>query len=203
MSSLSSLFPHLSVSEERSRREPDESLLENQPFLPQGLMNPITYFSAQMSREAGVWTEAMSQEQTAYALAQVSAASVLPPLLDLADGNALLDYHVKLRDHLDSALVAELAAVLATRGQEFHWNRVDVTVFSSVIGWGVAACIDTTDKAETLYLRYANSLAAEFFIAGRAADMPRSRLAMQEALYERVDILLEQTRIRTWYWLAG
>jgi hypothetical protein len=74
-------------------------------------------------------------------------------------------------------------------------------VYASVIGAGVAACIDTTPGDETLYLRYATTLAAELFVAGRTTDMPRSQLFLQTALYERVDILLEQMRVRTWYWL--
>jgi hypothetical protein len=196
------VFPRYLVAEERQKRPSSESLLENQPFLHQGLMNPIGYRTAQLAREAGKWADMMDNEQTAYALAQVSAANILPPLVDLEDGNALLEYCVTLRDHLDGALVDELVSILDMRAAEFHWSRVEATVYASVIGAGVAACIDTTRTAERLYLRYANTLAAEFFVAGRAAEMPRSRLFLQTALHERLDTLLQQTRTRTWFWLS-
>jgi hypothetical protein len=200
-SSNFTFWPHLLPSQDSQRPTKGDSLLENQPFLEVSSMNPVDRFVARLTREQGQWTDAMPAEQTAFALAQVSAATILPPLVDLDNGNALLDYRVFLRDHLDPALISELVCVLDTRGQEFHWGQVDATVYASVIGAGVAACIDTAPENETLYLRYATTLAAELFVAGRTTEMPRSQLFLQTALYERVDILLEQMRIRTWYWL--
>ncbi len=204
MSALNPNFqPHLLISEERATPRQHDSLLECQPFLEASSMNPVDRFAVRLGREQGIWENTLSKEQTAFALAGVSAAAILPPLVDLDNGNEMLDYHVCLGDYLDSALISELVNVLDTQGLEFHWTQIDATVYASAIGAGVAACIDVTSGQETLSLRYASALAEELYYAGRTASLPRSRLFLQTALYERVDALLEQMRVRTWLWLIG
>ena len=64
-------------------------------------MRPLDRFTTNLSREQGAWANALSKEQTAYALAQVSAANILPSLVELDTGYALLEYAVRLRDHMD------------------------------------------------------------------------------------------------------
>jgi hypothetical protein len=201
LSSSLSFRPHLLVSEERQRTAAADSTMDNQPFLQDSQMNPVDRFTMRLAREQGVWEETLSKEQTAFALAGVSAATILPPLTELEDGDALLDYRVRLRDYLDPSLIRELAAVLNACGQEYHWGRVDATAYASVIGAGVAVCIDVEQGNETLYLRYASTLVDKLHTA-RAAELPRSQLFLQTTLFERIDTLLEQTRTRTWYWLV-
>ena len=146
---------------------------------------------------------AATAEQVAFALSQVTAASVLPPLTQLACGVDLLAYSVRLRDRLETALVRDLALVLARRGRELGWTQISASAYLSVIGAGVAVCIDTEPGAETLRLRYDSALAHELFLAGRTPDLPRSRLFLQTALYEQVDILLAAVREQVWHWLHG
>ncbi len=73
--------------------------------------------------------------------------------------------------------------------------------YTFVIGAGVAATLDLHPGREQLYLRYASDLADELYLAGRAIDLPRSRLFLQTTLYERVDALLAQLRERCWRWV--
>jgi hypothetical protein len=193
----------LLVTDERASMAQDSSTFECQPFLQTNSMHLLDRFTTNLSREQGAWATALSKEQTAYALAQVSAANVLPSLVELDTGCALLEYAVTLRNHMDGLLVAELVQVLQNDGQNAHWGKVDATVFAAVIGAGVAACIDTTPGHETLHLRYANALVTEFSTARRVAELSRSALFLQSALYERFDALLELIRGRTWLWLIG
>jgi len=201
--SHSNFDPHLLVPEERATPADDLALLAHQPFLHQSPMHPFDRFTTNLTREQGVWENALSPEQTAYALAGVNAARVLPPLLDLESGYALLEYHVPLRQHLDSSLLAELASVLNDGGQALEWGRVDTHIYAAVIGAGMAACIDTTPGHESLYFRCNQALVSQFHSAHHAAELPRSLLFLQTALHERFDLLLDQIRTRVWYWLIG
>lgn len=143
-----------------------------------------------------------SQEKIAFAVGKLTAAQILPALTDMRDGCELLDFSIHLRHYMSGDLVDELAAVLDTRGESLYWNRVDQNGYACVIGSGVAAFIDTTRDAETLHLRYANGLIHELYRAHRAAEMPRSLLFLQTALYERIDALLADVRTCIWHWLT-
>jgi hypothetical protein len=178
----------LIICEDRSL--PDTTAAAFQPFLVGG------------ARELP-GAAAPAPEQTAFALSQVTAAAVLPPLVPLACGSDLLAYSVPLRAPLDAALVRDLALVLAGRGRELGWTQISGTAYLSVIGAGVAVCIDTTLGAETLRLRYDTMLENALFHAGRTADLPRSRLFLQTNLYEQVDTLLAAVREQVWHWLHG
>ncbi|MBZ0284566.1 MAG: hypothetical protein K8L97_27755 [Anaerolineae bacterium] len=191
--------PHLCF-EERANPERGWSALERQPFLHTPQTSLPDRMIVHLTREQGQWSDLMSPEQTAYGLAQVTAA-ILPPLTHLENGSELLEYHVRLRDYFDDSLVREVMSVLDTEAADLHWGQVETSVYVSVIGSGVAACIDTNHG--TLYLRYENTLAAALYDAHRKAELPRSLLFLQSALYERFDALLAQARVRTWFWLAG
>jgi hypothetical protein len=172
------------VPEERARIGAYESTFECQPFLLDDVTMP-----------------ALTPEQTAYALGQVTAHSVLPSLTLLENGYELLEYRVDLRETLNADLVKELVAALENDGADLHWNQVDVSSYLCVIGAGVAACIDTTSGQEQLSLRYANTLVSALHDAHQAEALPRSLLFLQTTLYERFDALLAQVRQRTWYWM--
>jgi hypothetical protein len=201
--SNSSFYPRLLVSEERVFPAEGKSMLQCQPFIHVDGMHPVDRFIMDLTREQGVWADALSNEQTAYALAQVSASRVLPNLVEMDTGNELLEYRVPLRDYLDSSLISELVNVLETSGQQLHWGQVDATIYAAVIGAGVAACIDTTPEQETLYFRCANTLVTQLNNAHHAAELPRSLLFLQTTLYERFDVILDQIRNRVWFWLIG
>jgi hypothetical protein len=174
-----------------------------QPFQYDGAMPAADRLFVPMMRQVGLWAELLSPEQTAYALAGVSASSVLLPLIVMERGSDLLDYRVTLRETLDAALVDELVAVLHQQGDQLNWQQTDAHVYTCVIGWGVAACFDATAGAEVLYLRYANTLHSSFSRARRQAELPRSLPLLQSTLYERFDALLAHARVRLWFWLAG
>jgi hypothetical protein len=170
---------------------PNDSL---QLFLNQRDIKSLVY-------EAGGWKQFITPEQTALALSQVAAAHILPPLLPLECGTDLLEYHVRLRNHMHESLVSELMLVLKSSWRTLGWEQVGSTTYLCVIGAGVAACIEATPKEEQLYLRYASDLEHALFLAGRTLDLPRSRLFLQTTLYERFDVLLTQVRSSTWNWL--
>lgn len=199
----SSFSPRLLVSEEREFPLEGTSPLQLQPFIHIDAMHRVDRFTVNLTREQGIWANALSKEQTAYALAQVSASRVLPTLVELDTGNELLEYRVSLRDYLDSTLMSELVDVLETCGQALHWGQVDTTIYAAVIGAGVAACIDTTPEQETMYFRCANTLVTQLNNAHHAAELPRSLLFLQTALYERFDVILDQIRTRIWFWLIS
>ena len=181
---------------EDERRYPEENPEQFQPFL----INRPAALSLSLL-EQGEWSEIISRESSAWALSHVTAAQILPPLLDVPTGVELLNYRVHLRDQLDPILVSELRLILEGNWQDTGWQRLSACTFLCVIGAGVAACIDTTPGEEQLYLRYANELANGLFHAGHAPDLLRSRLFLQTALYEKVDILLVSLRDRAWQWL--
>ncbi len=183
------LYPaRLIVSEDRCL--PTAPAAGFQPFLRDGA-------------RAAPGTAAPTPEQLAFALGQVTAAAVLPPLTPLACGSDLLAYSVPLSARLEAAFLRDLALVLAQRGHDLGWTKTSGTTYLSVIGAGVAVCVDTAPGAETLCLRYDSALETELFHAGRAADLPRSRLFLQTALYEQVNALLAAVREQVWRWLCA
>lgn len=194
MGNFSSHFKPLIFEDTCTPRDEEVSC---QPFLVN--QDGPSYFVQQLSREVGTWGEFTSPEQTAFALAQVTASHVLPPLIPLSCGSDLLAYHVNLRDHLDGALMDELAMVLKTSWREIGWAQVSTDSYLCVIGAGVAACLDLS-RSE-LSLRYNSELEHELYLAGCTLDLPRSRLFLQSTLYERFDYLLAQVRARTWHWI--
>lgn len=195
-------FPlHQLVFEDRAYPDDHPSVISPFVYLPQTY--PGSQFVHELARQYGCWSDVLPPEQTAYALAQVSAATVLPPLTRLNSGSELLEYCVHLRSVMSDALVSELAATLNTPDAEPHWQQVHANGFACVIGAGVAAYLDTTPGSESLSLRYANALVPALLRAHRAAELPRSRLFLQTALYERFDALLSSARARAWFWLAG
>jgi hypothetical protein len=172
-----------------------------QPFVHSENRPIIGHFGSMMARQSGDWSELLSQEQVALALSQVTAANILPHLTVLSCGSDLLAYSVNLRDHMDESLLRELSLMLNADWRDLGWERVNGTTYLCVIGAGVAGCIDTTINGERLYLRYASSLENELYLAGRAVDLPRSRLFLQTALYERIDSLLIEVRAHAWHWI--
>jgi hypothetical protein len=192
---MKSLLNSSIVVDERSCPPEDAGLA--QPFLLGGDRS----IPALSWLEKGDWADRMSRENMALALSQVTAAHLLPPLLDLPTGVDLLRYRVELREKLDPILVRELALILQNQWQALGWEQVGETTFLCVIGAGVAACIETAPGCENLSLRYANGLANELFHAGRAIDLPRSRLFLQTTLHEKLNPLLARLRDRCWQWI--
>lgn len=152
---------------------------------------------------SGHWGDFLSAEQTALQLSQVTAANILPRLVELPCGSDLLAYRANLREHMSGTLVNELRMVLANLDEESCWKKVARDRYLCVIGAGVAACLDATPNAEVLYLRYANEIENMLFHAGRTLDLPRSRLFLQTTLYEKFDLLLKPVRSRMWHWYGG
>lgn len=197
---MSSLYRRQIVFEERS--SPDETTPLACPLIASSQADINDRFIARLAYEYGDWSEIITPEQTAYALAQVSAATILPPLTRLTNGYELLDYRVRLREVMDDELVAEIVSMLDQSDPEGFWQQVDASGYACVIGAGVAAYIDTTRGDETLSLRYANALVPVMLRAHGAAELPRSRLFLQTTLYERFDALLARVRTSAWFWLA-
>ncbi len=197
-----SYHPH-SFSEDKSQPEGFKSLVTQQPFLPYTEHAPLDYLLVGFTLQTQRWESLMPAEQTAYSLAQITALRVLPPLSQIASGNALLDYRVRLRDYLNDHLVEELAAVLAEQHDDLTWQQVDANHFVCVIYYGVAACIDTTAGDENLYLRYANERAEAIGHARYKTEIPLSLVGLQEILFNRIDELLAEVRQRTQLWLVG
>jgi len=98
-------------------------------------------------------------------------------------------------------LVRELALVLENDWRALGWEQVGRSRYLCVIGAGVAASLDTTPGAEQLDLRYATELETELFHAGCAPDRLRSRLFLQSALYEKMNVLLTRVRSNIWHWI--
>ncbi len=203
MAAFASQFAHHLVAEECIAPEAKSSLLAMQPFQYGPATADGDRLRVHLARQTGQWAGLLSPEQTAYALAGVSASSVLLPLISMERGSDLLEYRVELHDMLDAVLVAELVAVLQQQGDQLNWQQTEAHVYTCVIAWGVAACFDTTPGAESLYLRCANTLHSSFSLARRQAELPRSLPLLQSTLYERFDALLAQARVRTWFWLAA
>lgn len=172
------------------------SLLQRQPFCH---IPPAASLEIYLTQTYGQWHDLFSDEQTAYALSVLSAATVLPALTQLENGYELLEYNVLLRDHFSDLMVREIITVLDSSGEKLHWEHVAEQLYICVIGSGVAACIDITYGREQLYLRYDNKLAEVLFHAQRKAELPRSLLFLQSTLYERFDALLALARQRAWF----
>ncbi len=189
------IYPYrLSVDESRYPAEAEAPI---QPFL---VDREQPFLALCWAGETGGWSSMVSRETLALALSQVTAAHILPPLVDLPAGVDLLNYRVELRQKLDPLLVRELTLVLESNWRSYGWEQVGPHTYLCVIGAGVAACMDMADGDEQLTLRYNNGLANELFHAGRAIDLPRSRLFLQTALYEKVNELLALLRSRCWQW---
>lgn len=203
MAAFESRFTHCLIAEEGIAPQAQSSLLDIQPFQYDAASPGCDRLRVHLMWQSGRWSDLLSAEQTAYALARVSASSALLPLTTAQRGSDLLAYRVALRETLDALLVRELVAVLQQQGEQLNWQQTEAQVYTCVIGWGIAACFDTTRGAETLYLRCANALHASFSLARRQAELPRSLLLLQSALYERFDALLAQARARAWFWLAA
>lgn len=165
--------------------------------------DPLDGFWVGLCYDQGSRAGIVMPEQAAFALAQITAANILPPLTALEQGQELLTYGVYLRDVLNPDLIGELVAVLDSLGPELHWDQVDANRYACVIGAGVAACLDVTSGQERLSLRYANTLAHALHQAYHPSEIPRSLLFLQTTLYERFDALLNIVRARIWYWLNG
>jgi hypothetical protein len=177
------------------RSQPPEDSVAFQPYFSDAATS-LTL----LALEDGDWADPMQRERLALALSQVTASHILPPLVEVPTGEDLLNYQVILRDKIDPVLVAELRLVLDQQWRDLDWVKMGAYSYSFVIGAGVAATLDLSRGAEMLSLRYASDLADELYLAGRAIDLPRSRLFLQTALYERVDMLLAQVRERCWGW---
>lgn len=184
------------------RSTPDDDQRQSHPFVYQPEAAGERFIT-ELHYEYGHWSEQTLPEQTAYALGQTTAATILPPLTGLNSGDELLDYQVRLRDVMSAALVAEITAALHTADLGGHWQQVQANAYACVIGAGVAAHLDATPGSESLSLRYANALVPILRSAHRAAELPRSRLFLQTTLYERFDMLLARARANVWFWLAG
>lgn len=194
-------FQRRLIFEERTYPAGDETTCL-QPFFGQRTADDACWIVT-LASEYGQRADMMSPEETAYTLAQATAAGILPPLTDLESGSELLDYRVQLRGCMSDILIAGLVAALDKPDARVYWRQTDANVYTCVIGAGVAACLDTTSGRETLSLRYANALASVLAHVRMAAELPRSRLFLQTTLYERFDALLENARLIAWVWLAG
>lgn len=183
------------VIDERSAPPEEEGVI--QPFL---LDEASSTPSASWMDQAG-WSAQINRESLMLSLSQVTAAALLPPLIDLPTGLDLLHYAVDLHTRLDALFLREVTLYLENNWESLGWQRVDAHTFLCVIGAGVAACLQTAPGAEQLSLRYNSDLANELFHAGRAIDLPRSRLFLQTTLYEKINVLLAQARSNCWNWL--
>jgi hypothetical protein len=173
------------------------STMAVQPFMRKDRIKHVDQFFINWMRDQKRWAEWLSPEQTAYALSQVQAAQALPSLTEYVSVAALLECRITLRDHLDTALVEAVTQSLVLHSATVHWNRIDSTNFASVVGAGVAACIDTTTGGEVLYLRFANEVATAITKARREAELPHSLLGLETHIGERVDELLLHARTLT------
>lgn len=156
-----------------------------------------------LAQQCGGWFEFLNREQTALALSQLTAAHILPPLVPLLYGSDLLEYEVAFRSQLDETILNELRIVLAREWREMGWEQVGKDTYLCVIGAGVAACLNTTPNNECLSLRYSSDLQHELYLAGRTVDLPRSRLFLQTALYEKFNLVLSRVRAHLWFSISG
>jgi hypothetical protein len=152
----------------------------------------------QTMHEIGTWYQLLSREQAAYALAQVTSARALPRLSEYVSVVALLESQLRLRDHLNDRLVQLISGVLHRNGPDLYWNKLDESIFCSVIGWGVALCVDTAPDCETLYLRFSDHIATAISAADRRAELPRSVIGIETNIYERFEVILERAREILW-----
>ncbi|MEZ4667197.1 MAG: hypothetical protein R3E39_04645 [Anaerolineae bacterium] len=170
------------------------SSISIQPFMGQERASPLDLYFIYSLKVSENWENWFSAEQSAYALAQVQAALALPSLTEFASVAALLECRVNFRTHLDDTIVEAITKVLISRGASINWNRVDSVNFASVVGAGVAACVDITSGGEVLYLRFANDVATAITKAKREAELPQSLQGLETLIRERIDELLAYAR---------
>jgi hypothetical protein len=181
-------LPYSLVYQESPRHE--GHLMTVQPYLK--VDTELTPFEPLFLRRTE--DHSMTKEQAAYALSQVTAETVIPPLSHFASARALLECRVRLRDHIDDLLTEAIVSSLRAAGPVLHWRKLDSQVYASAIGSGVAACIDTQPGEETVYLRYSNEVAEAIKNAETGAELPRNLVGMQTNLHERFEPLLIAAR---------
>jgi hypothetical protein len=91
-------------------RYPPENPDQFQPFL----MNGSSSLSLDLL-ERSEWSRMAHREGAAWALSQVTAAQILPPLLEVATGVELLNYRVDLRDQVDATVLPPPTALSACK----------------------------------------------------------------------------------------
>ena len=193
---------HLSFSE-ISTSATQGSLMAYQPFMDKSLLRGCDTLLLKTAQKDRTWTQWLSAEQTAFALGQVTTARALPPLNKVVTIATLLDSRLRLRDYFDDRLVDAITNTLANEGESLQWKQVEATSYACVIGAGAAACIETTEGDEILYLRYANQIAEAISQAQNETDLPRSILGLQIHLQECIDQLLAYARSKTLRYLVG
>lgn len=193
---------HPLVVEERACPAGGEFSRPLHPYAGRARLEPAQRFYLHLAAHSS-GQPALADEALAYALAQVCAARVLPPLAEVESGAELLNYRVALRDVLHDQLVLGLARVLRQHDPDLGWVQVDADDYLSVIGAGAAACLSIAPGAEALSLRWGRALADELRAARGPRALPRSLVFLQAALHERVDALLNPARAQALYWLSG
>jgi hypothetical protein len=178
------------------------SWMEFQPFMNKTHLRGCDAFLLYSAQTRGEWTELLSAEQTAYALGQINAARALPHLTEFVTASTLLDSRIRLRDFLDDCLVDAIKTTLDTEGDLLQWKQVEATAYVYVIGAGAAACIETIQGDEKVYLRYANHVAQAIAEAQNETELPRSLLGLQINLQECIDLLLARARTKTLKYLS-
>jgi hypothetical protein len=186
--------------EDKTLSDDIRALNSRQPFSPRA--NTPDALLVSFTVETGQWANLLSAEQTAYALSLLTAQCVLPAIEEIDHGSALLNYRVRLRSHMTGHLVDELSTVLNSRGSELHWAKVETCVYVCVIYYGVAACIDVTPGEETIYFRCNNERAVAIDNARFRTEIPLSLSGLQEILFERFDLLLNDVRLRMFFKLS-
>lgn len=189
------------IVEERSSSA--DVLTQFQPFLmtsETALTDPLL---VSLTRQHGNWENLMSREQTAYALGQVTATSIMPPFSTIENGRDLIEYRVWLSDVLEAGILRDVGLVLEQSCRELNWHRMQESVYVHAFGTsGVAACIDTSAGEESLYFRYANEVFEELHGAGCVAEIPFKLAQLEVGLHQCFDKLLRQVRSRSMHWLT-
>jgi hypothetical protein len=194
---FSQFQPHLHPLE-RQNAPCHDHLTSLQPFMQMQALYSADRQWIQTCQETSNWQNLLTREQAAYALAQVTASRALPSMSEYVSVVALLESQLRLRDHLNDRLVEIISDVLHREGSALHWNKLDESVFCSVIGWGVALCVDTAPECETLYLRFADHIATAISAADRRAELPRSVIGIETNICERFEVILERARAILW-----
>jgi hypothetical protein len=171
--------------------------MEYQPFIDKGQLRGCDSLLLNAVQANGKWSQWFSVEQTAYALGQVTAARALPTLVEFVTIATLLDTRIRLRDYFDDSLVDAITDTLLNEGGLLQWKQIEATSYACVIGAGAAACIETIDGDEILYLRYANRIAEAIAHAENENELPRSLLGLQIHLQECIDRILAHARSKT------
>jgi hypothetical protein len=178
------------------------SLMEFQPFMDKAHLRGCDALLLQSAQTRGEWTQLLTAEQTAYALGQINAAQALPHLTEFVTASTLLDSRIRLRDFLDDSLVDAITNTLDAEAELLQWKQLEATAYVYVIGAGAAACIETIEGDEKVYLRYANHIAEAIAQAQNETELPRSLLGLQINLQECIDVLLTRARTKTLKYLT-